>query len=382
MVCFMRGMLPRLRMPCKPTGRDERPQLNALWPRARPIATRIAAEPGMVLPVLSAELDLSDLDARHWKNWWRLLTPPGVLEPTRWALAILDHGTLRHLIISGEGARPLVPLPPLSSKALAQYASALGVAAVVVVEQRAIAELSAEIEATLAPDQDYVAQALVILRVLKKHSGKTIWTEPPVLDLLPAPGYDALQRTFDLLVPDRSSMLAYIVDDDRRRLHTSIIAAKAHGDITRAATHRAIADLVPEAALAADWDKNYRRVLDAVEERFAKPSIALFAERATIQRILTGPSDQLAREVNAKRVIIDPAPAWLLGLLGGTAVAAMAGRAATALASMLPQVARERASALASRARVAFKDSGANPFALLGFDPIELWSRLQHHYRR
>jgi hypothetical protein len=335
--------------------------------------------------VLSAELELSDLDARHWKNWWQLLTPPGVFEPARWALVILDRGTLSHLIISGEGARPrdVSPAPPgRDPKALAHYAATLGVAAVIVVERRAIAEVSAEIEATLSVDQDFVAQGLVILRVLKKHSGKTIWTEPPLLDLLPAPGYDGLQRTFDLLVPDRSAMLAYVIDDDRRRIHASIIAAKTHGDITRAATHRAIADLVPEAAFAADWNHSYRRVLAAVEDRFAKPSIALFAERATVQRIFTGPSDQLARELNAKNVVIDPAPAWLLGLLGGTAVAAMAGRAATALANMLPQSTRERASALASRARVAFKDSGAHPFALLGFDPIELWSRLQHHYRR
>jgi hypothetical protein len=27
------------------------------------------------------------------------------------------------------------------------------------------------------------------------------------------------------------------------------------------------------------------------------------------------------------------------------------------------------------------KDSGAHPFALLGFDPIELWAALKHHYR-
>jgi hypothetical protein len=72
--------------------------------------------------VLFSEIALSELDARHWKNWWRLLTPPRVLEPTRWALAILDRGTLRHLIVSGEGARALVPLPGLSEKALADYA--------------------------------------------------------------------------------------------------------------------------------------------------------------------------------------------------------------------------------------------------------------------
>jgi hypothetical protein len=331
--------------------------------------------------VLSPELELTDLDARHWKNWWRLLTPPGVLAPARWALAILDGGVLQQLIISGEGARPLVPLPGLSAKALAEWTRTLGVASLLVIERRVIAEVSADFEAALRIDQDFVAQGLTILRALKKHAGHGVWSEPPLLELLPVPGDVALQRTFDLLVPDRSALVAYVIEDDRSRVHASIIAVKSGGDITRAATHRAIADLVPEVALARDWDKGYRRVLSAVEERFAKPSVALFIERATVMRIVTGPSDQLARELNAKRVVIDPAPAWLLGLLGGAAVAAMAGRAASALAGMLPQATRDRASALASRARGAFKDSGAHPFALLGFDPIELWSRLKHHYR-
>jgi len=331
--------------------------------------------------VLSPEIELSDLDARQWKNWWRMLVPPRVLAPTAWALAILDRGALIHLVVRGEGARSLVPLPELGTRSLAQYARTLGVAAVIAIEHRLIAELSAEIEAQLALDQDLVAQGLIVLRALKRHAGHGVWTEPALLDLLPAPGYEAVQRTFDLLVPDRSAMLAYVIDDDRRAVHASIIAVKAGGDIVRAATHRAISDRVPEAELARDWDKAYRRVLAAVEERFAPPSIALFAERATVLRVLTGPTDQLARELNAKRVVIDPAPAWLLGLLGGAAVAAMATRAASALAGMLPQATRERASALASRARDAIKDSGAHPFSLLGFDPVELWSRLRHFYQ-
>jgi hypothetical protein len=321
------------------------------------------------------------MDARHWKNWWRLLVPPRVIAPTRWALAVLDRGTLIHLVVRGEGARALVPLPGVTASALASYARTLGVAAVIVVERRLIAELSAEVEAALQPDQDLVAQGLIVLRALKRHAGHGVWTEPAVLDLLPAPSYEAVQRTFDLLVPDRSAMVAYVIEDDRRAVHASIIAVKAGGDVTRAATHRAIADLVPEASFARDWDRSHRRVLAAVEDRFARPSIALFAERATVLGVLTGPTDQLARDVNARRVVIDPAPAWLLGLLGGTAVAAIAGRAATAIAGMLPQSTRERASALASRARDAFKDSGAHPFALLGFDPLELWSRLKHYYQ-
>jgi len=330
--------------------------------------------------VLSAELELADLDARHWTNWWRLLVPPRVLAQSRWALAVLDGGRVCKLIVTGRGSQDPSALDgPIAPAA---WAKQLGVAAVIAIDRGLIGQLSAEIEAALALDQDLVEQGLIALRALKRHAGHGVWTEPPLLELLPAPGYDPLQRTFDLLVPDGSALVAYVVDDDRARVHASIIAVKDDGDIVRAATHRAIADLVPEAMLARTWDDaGYRRVLAAVEERFAKPSIALFLERATVMRVVTGPSDQLARELNAKRVVIDPAPAWLLGLLGGAAVAAMAGRAASAIASMLPQGVRDRGSALANRARDAIKESGAHPFALLGFDPIELWARLKHFYR-
>jgi len=330
--------------------------------------------------VLSPEIDLADLDARHWTNWWRLLVPPRVLAQPAWALAILDGGSLAKLIVTGKGSIDPLPAFP-GTKSLAAWARTLGVAAVIAVERELVAQLSAEIEGALRFDQDFAEQGLVALRALKKHTGHGIWTEPALLELLPAPTYEPLQRTFDLLVPDRSALVAYVIDDDRARIHASVIAVKDDGDLIRAATHRAIADLVPEASFARDWQKQQKRVLAAVEERFAKPSIALFLERATLLRILTGPSDQLAREINQKHVVIDPAPAWLLGLLGGAAVAAMAGRAATALASMLPQGARDRGRAIAERAKDALKDSGAHPFALLGFDPLELWAQLRHHYR-
>jgi hypothetical protein len=338
--------------------------------------------------VISPELELHDLDARHWRNGWRLLVPPRVLDRPRWALVIVDGVPDRVLkvVIAGNDARGSIdpataPLPGVAPKALEAYAKQLGVGAVVVVDRHVIRELSSEIESSLRFDQDGIAQALIALRALKRHAGKGIWTEPALLDVLPAPTIDPIQRTFDLLVPDNSALVAYVVEDDRSRVHTSIIAVKEDGDITRAAGHRAIADLVPETTLARDWQNGYKRVLAAVEERFAKPSIALFLERAMLIKILTGPPDQLSREYNAKNIVIDPIPTWMIGLLSGAAVAAMAGRAGRALAAMLPQSTRDRASAFVSRAQDAMKESGAHPFALLGFDPIELWSRLKHHYR-
>jgi hypothetical protein len=68
-------------------------------------------------------------------------------------------------------------------------------------------------------------------------------------------------------------------------------------------------------------------------------------------------------------------------LLGGASVAAVAGRGARALASFLPTAARERANAFAARAQTVMKESGAHPFGLLGFDPIELWASLKDFYR-
>jgi hypothetical protein len=325
--------------------------------------------------VLSPELELSGIDARQWRNGWRLLVPPRVLAQPKWALIVRDGENIVKTIMGGAGARGAIELKD-ATLPLAQIAKQLDVHSVIMIERRVIAKLSSEIEAALRPDQDGIEQALIALRALKKHAGHGVWTEPPLLELLPAPNFDSIQRTFDLLVPDHSALVAYVIEDDRTRVHTSIIAMKEGGDITRAATHRAIADLVSETTLARDWEKGYKRVVDAVEERYARPAIGLFLERQTLIDILTGPGDQLARELNSKRVVIDPAPAWLLGLLGGAAVAALAGRAASALAHMLPQSARDRASAFAQRAK-----DRIDPFAMLGFDPIELWQRLKHHYR-
>lgn len=340
--------------------------------------------------VIAANLALADLDGRHWRNWFELLVPPGVLERPRWALVIveaIDPVRIARVIVGGDGARGAIdpadaPLASLDGAALRALGRRLAVDAVVAIQIDALARLAGEVERALTLDQDLVEQGLVAWRALKRLSGRGVWTEPHLLDLLPAPGYDALQKTFDLLVPDNTALVAYVIEDDRAAVHASIIARKRGGDVDAVATHLAIDDLVGEAALARDWPKAYPRVLRAVEERFARPSVAVFLERATLLRVITGPGDQLGRELNARKVVIDPAPAWLLGLLGGATMAAMATRGARALAQLLPASAREAGKGLAQRAQAAMRESGAHPFALLGFDPLELWAVVKQFYRR
>ncbi|HEY4241297.1 MAG TPA: hypothetical protein VGM88_15860 [Kofleriaceae bacterium] len=326
---------------------------------------------------------MAQLDARHWHNGWRLLVPPRVRPAAPWALAIVDRHsaapsgteTLK-VIVAGRGAVEAPVLGGRTARELAAAAKQLGVAALIVVERDAVRELARELEGSLRADDDALGQGLAALKALKKRAGRGVWMHPPLLELLPVPAAEPVRRTFDLLVPDDSALVAYVIEDDRSAIHASIIARKEGGAITRATTHAAIADLVPEAAFAKSWEKQAARVNRAVEERIGAPSISLFLERATVLRILTGPSDQLARELNAKRVVIDPAPTWLLGIISGATAFAMAGRAARGMAALLPQAARDRASALASRARDA-----VNPFGMLGFDPLELWAQLKHFYR-
>jgi hypothetical protein len=339
--------------------------------------------------VIDADLRLLDLDRRHWANWWRLMVPPRAWGLPAWALAVVedeDHQDLVRLIVAGEGGRGQVPLQKVAwrgvgSGRLEELARQLEVGAVVVVTRSAFATLSRQLDPALKLRQDLVEQGLLALRALKGLAGKGVWTYPELLGLLPAPSYESVQRTFDLLVPDDTAMAAYVIEDDRQRLHASVLARKRGGHIDRVTTHRALRAAVSEAALARNWQKEVPRVLAAVEAELGKPSLGIFLEKATLLRIMTGPSDQLSRELSARRVILDPAPAWLLGLLGGATVAAVAGRGARVLAAMLPAAARERASGLAQRATTAMRDSGMHPFALLGFDPLELWRHLQAFYK-
>lgn len=335
--------------------------------------------------MIDAELELPALDRLHWERWWRILTPPRLWAAPRWLLVVVEQRSGSPVPVraleagpGGRGALDLTALPWRGVTQLEELAEVCKVSAVIVIERTALPTLARTLDGGLQQGQDLVEHGLLALRACKAQVGRTLWTYPAVLELLPTPSYEAVQRTFDLLVPDDSALVAYVFEDDRRGIHTSVLARKRRGNVDRVTTHRALGE-VP--ALAQSWPTAYPRVLAAVERALARPSLGVFLERATLQRILTGPSDQLSRELSARKLVLDPAPTWLLGLLGGATVAAVANRGAKALAAMLPSAARERAAGLAQRASTALRDSGAHPFALLGFDPLELFRRLQGFYR-
>src|SRR6476469_9757180 len=110
--------------------------------------------------VISPDLELAGLDARHWRNGWRLLAPPRVLAQPRWALVIMDGGQPIKVVLAGPDPRGTISPPPLAGS-LEAYAKQLGVSGLIALERSVIGELSAEIEAALRPGQDGVEQALI-----------------------------------------------------------------------------------------------------------------------------------------------------------------------------------------------------------------------------
>ena len=344
--------------------------------------------------MLAADASFDHIDPRHWHNGMRLLLPPRAVTSRKLAVAVVtrDAGAgpdaaPRSIaaFTLGPDARPIdlatMPLAEVSPAGLGRWARRHGLGAALAIDRDLLPMLSAAIEPRLRLDDDVARHGLALWHALRPHVNQRVWSYPDVLSLLPDVPGDALHRTIDRLIPDDSTIAAYIVDDDRRDLHASIIAHRRGGQFVRVTTHAAVADVVDGPALARDWSKHRPELVKAITERVARPSILMITTPSALREIITGPGDQLARDLRAQRVVIDPAPAWLYGLLGGAAVAAVAQRGASVLASMLPVGLRDRARQLTDKARDVARDAGADPWALLGFDPLALWAQLRHLYR-
>jgi hypothetical protein len=333
--------------------------------------------------VLLPSVDIRELDGRHLAGWLTLLLPPGLGEPSYAALFLDGDQRLRHAVRAGQGALDpaAVPFAGTTPRDLAALRRALGVELVLVFAERGAARLHREIERQLRPGDDFPAQVLTLLRAVKRLAGDAFWLEPRLHDLIPPLSPDAAQRTFELLVPSPSSLCAYVFDDRAASVVASALAVVEGGHIARLTTHLALADSLPEPELARRWRSDIPRLLDCIDRRLALPSIGVFVERAAWQRIVTGPGNQLSQEMSAGHLVVNPAPPWLRGLLGGAQLAAAATGAMRSLSRFVPGPARRAASDLAQSAQERLRQTGAHPFALLGFDPIELWHQVRAHYR-
>ncbi len=361
--------------------------------------------------MISRDLELRDLDPEHWTNLHRLMHPPpgGDPQPMGWsplarfarpaaaptpslalspampALVLLKGGRVVRIVRWGGGTLPASELalhrgasagreqgdlPAVTPEALRALRERHGLPFVAAVETEALAALWAEAQAAVNPNDDQVAQLLALARVLRGALGKSVHLDPPIGATLPLPSPALLQTTFNTVLPDDRSLVFYLTEGGRP--WTSLIAVKRGGDVTLVTTHAAIADRV----LFSDLRRDAPAVLRAVADRLAPPHLGVFLPLRVWHELVAGDRSAVARALAARTALLDPAPSWLLALVGAGAVAEAATRSARFAGKLL---AGTRLGALLPGAEAASRlvQSAASPLEALGLDPWDLllWAR-------
>lgn len=355
--------------------------------------------------MLSPELRIQDMDPEHWANLMRAMHPPpgGDPQPELWgplgllaratarepepeastalsprmpALVLLRGGRVLRIVIWGGGPLAATELPaselssvgPAELRALAERHR---LPFIVALETTVLPELWAEVQSAISPGEDYVAQGLAAARVLREALGKTVFVEPRVMGLMPLPSYPLLQATLNQILPDDRSVVFYLVDQGR--VWTSLIVVKRAGDICLLTSHAAIADRVQFSSIRSDAPT----VLRAVGERFAPAQVGIFLPLRVWHELIAGDRSAVARAIANRQALLDPAPPWLLALVGVGAMAEAATRSVR-LAGKLLSASRLGSKLLPlSDTAERLVQTVTSPLEALGLDPWELlrWSR-------
>ncbi len=348
--------------------------------------------------MISRDLQVDQIDPQHFANLWRLMHPPtgGDPEPRIWgplaqifsapapdpdslsalsprlpALVLFTGRRVVRVIQVGGGVLPHAELRSPSQADLKAFRVAHELPFIAAVDLEALPRLWAEAQRKVKLEDDLVAQELCMLRVFQGALGRQVLVEPQLMGSMPLPTYAMLQNAFDHMLPDGRSFVFYLVDQGR--IWTSLIAVKKGGDIVRVTSHAAIAREVRFSSIRSDA----KAVNSAVAQHLAPPHIGIYLPLRIWHELVAGDRSAIARALANRQAILDPAPKWLLAIVGAGAMAEVATRSmhlagkllsATKLGSrFLPD--GGKAKKLVQRA--------ANPLEMIGLDPWEMlrWSR-------
>jgi hypothetical protein len=348
--------------------------------------------------MISLDLRVQGLDPEHIANLFRLLHPPAggdpapgggafarlaqasaptpasrsALSPRMPAIVLCRDERVLRIFQLGGGVLPSQELASSRPEDLRAFRKRLGLPFVLAVEIDELPRLFAELQGKVSIDDDYLEQGLAVLPVLRDALGQSLRLEPRLFPgTLPLPSYSLLRSTWNAILPDGRSLVFYLCDGGR--LWTSLILVKRGGEITQIATHAAIADRVRFASIRGDA----RAVLAAVADRFAPAAIGIFLPLRVWHELVAGDRSAAARALASRQAVLDPAPPWLLALVGVGAMAEAATRSvrlagrllgATRLGGLFPG---------GAGAAEKLLQTVASPLEALGIDPWELlrWSR-------
>ncbi len=265
--------------------------------------------------MFSESIEFRGFDALRWARLARLIDdehrrplppgPPGVLLLRRGGRVVKALHTHR-------GRLPVAELSVMET--LHETARAISARWVISVDLDAVEAVVEEAAATFQVGGDLLDLALALGAAAERErdAGRLeIW--PDLFEGVKQPSREALDKVFDIILPPRTSAMVYLFDG--QELAAEIICARGPKEIVLIGGHEALETGPPPRR----WREDYRRLLEAAERTFGKPSLGVFMSLDSATALLQG-RDELSGALARRDLILDPLPLWLAGPMGVVAV--------------------------------------------------------------
>jgi hypothetical protein len=294
--------------------------------------------------------------------------------PNGGVVAVTAGGALQKLVSTGRGrldpkAEPWpVPLAELAARHGARWAMELPTGS--------LEELADRFADRITREQDFLAQVIALLAVVKEMDGEgalSVW--PWRLAEWPVPSERAVVRALDSLCPDEKAIVLGVFDSGE--LATCVVARRKGAAFDRIVGPDELRTEM--GILSGDFRRDHRHLVAAVERTVAPVALGCFAELSTLKALAgSREAGAWARAVAAQDVVIAP---WMPGVAVplGVDVGRVALKGLKALAESFGAghlLSREGpiAQAVLGLERPPWLDQDLRAF--LGFDPLKLLGRL------
>ncbi|MCA9581149.1 MAG: hypothetical protein KC416_05100 [Myxococcales bacterium] len=312
--------------------------------------------------MLSKDIAIDGFDAASWAKIVSLFSPDQEQGATVFiflgesdeVLAAYDTGEGRFELDSFQ----IDDLPEVVHRRKARWGVAL--------RRGAIEELEERMALRLRRGEDYVAQLLTSLRVLRElHDSNQIRICPDALTRVPVPSPAMVRRALDTILPDGHTALAVLWQ--RGDPWSAVAIRRSGGAIDHVVGPETIARWT--GPLGGDWRRDHRVVVQAVSRELGPVHIGLFSEVGTMRDLLRNPNPGAWATAAAVRdVAFFPSPPYVTAALGADLVRAAAEQTAQLVGGL---GILETVVPLAAQFRARVTDM-ASVTATLGFNPLRV----------
>lgn len=220
--------------------------------------------------MISRDIAVVDVHPEHWTNFIRGPHKKPPAEGKGWLVLVHHDNRVIHAVMGGK-PRPELLGQPVGD--LAALRHRLQASRVICIEKDFMRRTHTRFDSSLSYDMDYIEQLLIMVAAFRKERGSGLRVDPPTPPG-PVPPFGLVQFLFDRLWPDNTSVLLYVIDEEKEALWTSVILRKLRGHLNLLTTdlHLGKSGLDPK-----NWKADRIRLSQIASSRVAPPYLACFA---------------------------------------------------------------------------------------------------------